>query len=261
MKKYKHHFTEKESDITIISDSKKAILQAKKSFFIHRKKLERFVANHEDFAKSFSPVRIKSNLKVIQLMIEAADLTNVGPMASVAGALADIMLEGMDIDDKLGRIIRYRLVENGGEIAIDTDHELKIGLYAGINRLNSNLGFLIKKSDCPLGIGTSSATIGHAVSLGDADAVTAFAENAAIADSAATRIANEVKGDDIEKSIKNGLDVTDDLLKVFGCFISREDKIGYTGKLPQFIKIEGTQNQLVKDKLKNIFKDDFEVFE
>ncbi|MGV9173949.1 MAG: UPF0280 family protein [Promethearchaeia archaeon] len=261
MRKYKHHFTEKESDVTIISDSKRAILRAKQAFFKHRKALEEFSSSHEEFVNSFSPVKVDSDLRIVMLMVEAAELTDVGPMASVAGALADLMLEDMNIENQIGQDIMYKLVENGGEIAIDTEDAMKVGLYAGRNRLNSNLGFLIQEKDCPLGMGTSSATIGHAVSLGVADAVTVFAETAAIADSAATRVANAVKGEDVEKSIKRGLDITDDLPKVFGSFISRGDKIGHTGNLPQFIRIEGSQDALIKDKVKNVFADEFEVFE
>ncbi|MFX1479876.1 MAG: hypothetical protein ACFFCI_17295, partial [Promethearchaeota archaeon] len=107
---------------------------------------------------------------------------------------------------------------------------------------------------------TSSATVGHAISLGQADAVTVFANTATLADAAATRVANLVKGTDIEASIKKGLDIVDDLDGVRGAFISRKDKVGHSGKLPKFIKIEGDRHKLLKGKLNNFLSGDTEVF-
>ena len=182
-------------------------------------------------------------------------------MAAVAGALADLMLESMKSKEDDNFIpAKIALVENGGEIAIDSEDSLNIALYAGVNQLNLNLGFMIQKKDCPIGIGTSSATIGHAISLGEADAVTIFAQNATLADAAATRIANLVKGDDIEKSIKKGLDAVDDIDGVMGAFISREDKVGQTGKIPQLIKIKGNKSQILKNKIDDYFPGEYEIF-
>ncbi|MFX1303219.1 MAG: UPF0280 family protein [Promethearchaeota archaeon] len=264
MKTYKTRFTEKESDITIISDSKKAIMKAKESFYFHRKNLERYITKDTHFLTSFSPVKVKSDLKIINIMAEVAEICDVGPMASVAGALADLMLDVMIVqtNNQISEWIpcKIALVENGGEIAIDSEVPMKVALYAGENELNLNLGFLIKKKDCPIGIGTSSATVGHAISLGQADAVTIFAKNAALADAAATKVGNYVKGTDIEKSIKAGLDVIDEIDGIIGAFISRENKVGQTGKLPQLIKIEGEKYQIMKRTKQFLFPDDFEIF-
>ena len=264
MKIYKTHFSEKESDITIISDSKKAILRAKESFYFHRKNLERYIAKEKHFLNSFSPVKVKSNFKIINNMAEAAEICDVGPMASVAGALADLMLETMKIqtNNQISELFQCKvaLVENGGEIAIDSEEPMTVALYAGENELNLNLGFLIEKKDCPIGIGTSSATVGHAISLGQADAVTIFAKNAALADAAATKIGNLVKGKDIEKSIKTGLDAIDDIDGIIGAFVSRETKVGQVGKLPQLIKIEGDNYHILKKTKDLIFPGDFEIF-
>ena len=264
MKTYKTRFSEKESYITIISDSKKAILRAKESFYFHRKNLERYIAKDTHFLNSFSPVKVKSILKIINIMVEVAEICDVGPMASVAGALADLMLDAMkvQITDQISEFFtcKIALVENGGEIAIDSEVPMTVALYAGENELNLNLGFLIKKKDCPIGIGTSSATVGHAISLGQADAVTIFAKNAALADAVATKIGNLVKGKDVEKSIKTGLDVIDDIDGVIGAFISRENKVGQTGKLPQLIKIEGDKYQILKRTKELLFLDDFKIF-
>jgi len=250
LKTYKTYFSEKESDICIISDSKFAILNAKESFYFHRRNLERYVAKNKDFLDSFSPIKVKTEFEIIKIMAEVAEICDVGPMASVAGALADLMCISMKIKNSGAKFpyprCRVALVENGGEISIDSEEPLTVALYAGENELNSNMGFLIRKRDCPIGIGTSSATIGHAISFGQADAVTIFAKNAALADAAATKIGNLVKGKDVEKSIKLGLDAIDDIAGVIGAFISRDNMVGKTGKLPKLIKIEGNKNNILK---------------
>ena len=260
MKTYKTHFLEKESDITIISESKNAILRAKKSFYFHRNNLEKYILQDKQFQNAFTPIKINTNFKIIKLMADVAELCDVGPMAAVAGALADLMLETMKSKDSDYNPPKIALIENGGEIAIDSKEPINIALYAGENELNLNLGFLIKESNCPLGIGTSSATVGHAISLGQADAVTIFAKNAALADAAATKICNLVKGIDIEKSIKKGLDAADDIDGLIGAFISRDNKVGQTGKLPQLIKIEGDKNKIFKEKGEFKFPDNYEIF-
>ncbi|MFW9898252.1 MAG: UPF0280 family protein [Promethearchaeota archaeon] len=261
MKPYKYHFSEKESDVTIISESKKAILRAKEAFYYHRKILEEYVSKDTQFLKSFTPVKVMTDKDIINLMAETAFLCDIGPMATVAGALADLMLERMK-DKKNSDFIHAKiaLVENGGEIAIDSEKTMKIALYAGNNELNLNIGFLIEKKDNPIGIGTSSATVGHAISLGEADAVTIFADNATLADGAATAIANLVKGIDIEKSIKKGLDAVDDIEGVRGAFISRENNVGQVGKIPKLIKIEGEKNKILKEKFENLFPGDYKIF-
>ncbi|MFX1276537.1 MAG: UPF0280 family protein [Promethearchaeota archaeon] len=256
----KYHFFEKESDITIISESKSAILKAKEEFYHHRRILERYIQKDKRFLTSFSPIKVNSNEKILKLMEKVSYACDVGPMAAVAGALADLMLDVMKMKDDSGLILaKNALVENGGEIAIDSEKSMRIALYAGKNELNLNIGFLIEKKDCPIGIGTSSATVGHAISLGEADAVTIFANNAALADAAATRIANLVKGTDIEKSIKKALDAVEDIENVIGCFISRENKVGQVGKIPKMIKIEGNKSEIIKEK-DALFPGNYEIF-
>ncbi|MHA1460493.1 MAG: UPF0280 family protein [Promethearchaeota archaeon] len=261
MKIYKYHFSEKESDITLISESKTAIVEAKESLIHNRLILEKFIKKNDKFLTSFSPIKINTEFEIINSMSETSVLCDVGPMAAVAGAFADIMLNIMKVGDNKDFIpAKIALVENGGEIAVDSEKNMKIALFAGFNELNLNLGFMIEKRNCPIGIGTSSATIGHAISLGQADAVTIFAKNASLADGAATRIANLVKGFDIEKSIKNALDAAEDIEGVYGALISRDNKIGQVGKLPKMFKIEGNKNTLLKDKIDHLFPGKYEVF-
>ena len=257
---YKSHFTEKESDITVISDSKNAITNAKQEFHHHRADLEQYIQSNKEFQSTFSPIRVKSQSRIINLMAEGALLCDVGPMATVAGALADLMLEAMKTKSLSNPVpARIALVENGGEIAVDSEKPMKIALYAGQNRLNLNIGFLIEKQDCPIGIASSSALIGHAISLGQSDVVTIFAKNATIADGAATKIGNLVKGEDIDQSIRNALEKIDHIKGVEGALICRENKIGYAGKLPRMFNITGEKDLILQNKFVTSDSEEFEV--
>jgi len=260
LKIYKSHFTEKESDITLISESKEAILIAKKEFFKHREILEKYINIHKQFLTTFSPIKTESDEKIINIMAEGAQICDVGPMATVAGAFADLMLEAMKNKSESNPIpAEIALVENGGEIAIDSKESMKIALYAGYNRLNLNIGFLIEKNDCPIGIASSSAKIGPAVSLGLSDVTTIFAKNATIADGAATKIGNLVKGDGVEKSIRDALDYIHTIEGVKGALICRDNKVGYSGKIPKMFQITGEKDKILEKKFVNSDSNEFEL--
>ena len=107
MKIYKYHFSEKDSDVTLISESKTAILKAKESLLHNRLILEKFIKKNNKFLTSFSPIKIKTEFEIINLMSEASVLCEVGPMASVAGAFADIMLKRMKMEDYPDVIILF----------------------------------------------------------------------------------------------------------------------------------------------------------
>ncbi len=242
---YSEHTIIKESDIFIKSDLKLAIDKAIESIKKNRKILERYIKKHPDFKSSFKPIKINKDAPlIIRMMALAAEKSEVGPMAAVAGALADLGLDDMrKIEAKVC------VIENGGEISAYSNIQIDVGIYAGESILSEKIGFRLNPKDFPIGIGTSSGTVGHAFSFGVADAAIAIADNATLADAAATAIGNEVRGKDREKSIQNGLEVAETIEGVRGAFIILGDKAGTVGKLPQFIKIKGKKWELVKQKL------------
>ena len=113
----------------------------------------------------------------------------ITPMAAVAGAVAEEILDAMRKDAQLDRAY----VNNGGDIALHLglDEEFKIGLLDrpdadGVLRMLS-----IDAADPVRGVATSGRH-GRSFSLGIADAVTVLARTASQADAAATIIANAV---------------------------------------------------------------------
>ena len=116
---------------------------------------------------------------LLRTMLSAARLAGVGPMASVAGAIAQAV--GAALKPHSSSII----VENGGDCYLDMDEETTVGIYAGPRSpFSGKIGIRLTADVFPLGICTSSGTVGHSLSFGKADAVTVTARDAALADAA-----------------------------------------------------------------------------
>lgn len=170
----------------------------------YRQQLERYIEQHPDFKDSLKPLQVPPQAPRIVLdMAVAGQKASVGPMAAVAGAVAEYV--GKELLEFSPEII----VENGGDIFLKTARKRVIGIYAGDSTFTGKLGLEINPEDMPIGICTSSGTVGHSLSYGKADAVVVTASSAILADAAATAICNKVnKPQDIDKAIEFGLSIT-----------------------------------------------------
>ncbi len=164
-------------------------------------------------------------------MAEASKKAKVGPMASVAGALADLMVNAM-----VNSGAKIAIVENGGEASLFSYQPIDISLQVGETELSNKIGFRIE--NFPAGVATSSGVYSHAFSFGDADAVTIFAQNACLADAAATATCNVVKGKNYEKAINAGIETALNIDGVQGVFIAYGNLTGMGGQIPQILKID-----------------------
>jgi ApbE superfamily uncharacterized protein (UPF0280 family) len=189
--------TVKETDLYIRAQSDLA-RKAKRIVQKYRRQLEEYIEQNPDFARSLEPLPSPAKAPRIVLdMIGAAQKADVGPMASVAGAMAEYV--GRELLEFSPEII----VENGGDIFLKINHKRVIGIYAGDSPLTGKIGLEIKPQDTPLGICTSSGTVGHSLNYGKADAVVVTAGSAVLADAAATSTCNKVKNhDDINRAIE-----------------------------------------------------------
>ena len=97
------------------------------------------------------------------------------------------------------------------------------------------MGFRLKKF--PVGIATSSGLFSHALSFGDAEAVTVFAVDAGVADAVATAVANLIKGDNVREVIRQGIDKALGIDGVKGVFILYRGVVGKAGQIPELIKV------------------------
>ena len=191
--------TIKETDLYIRASSDLS-RKARRITQKYRRQLEEYIEQHPDFAKSLEPlIASAKSPRIVLDMLNAGQKADVGPIASVAGAVAEYV--GRDLLEYSPEII----VENGGDIFLKIKRKRVIGIYAGDSPLTGQLGLEIKPQDTPVGICTSSGTVGHSLSYGKADAVVVTAGSAVLADAAATSICNKVKNpDDINRAIEYG---------------------------------------------------------
>jgi ApbE superfamily uncharacterized protein (UPF0280 family) len=119
------------------------------------------------------------------------------------------------------------VVENGGDIFLQTGTERTIGIFAGASPLNMQVGIRIPADRQPLGVCTSSATVGPSLSLGRADAVCVISPSATLADAAATALGNMVQGKgDIQRALEAGQKIPG----VEGAVIIVADALGAWGE-------------------------------
>ncbi|NWG09420.1 MAG: UPF0280 family protein [Nitrososphaerales archaeon] len=235
----------RQSNLLIISDKLQAISMALNSVTLHRSLLERYIHYHPEYESSLEPLEVEEDApRVVKLATLASGVANVGPMAAIPGALADIAMGDMVCHDS-----SVSLVENGGEIAALSDRPLDVGVYAGSSPLSGRMGFHLLRDDFPIGIATSSSTVSHALSFGNADAAIIVARSASIADAVATAVCNSVRGDDVEASVQSGLELAETIPHIRGAIVIRGRYVGKVGKLPRLLKLDGDIEDLFKASL------------
>jgi ApbE superfamily uncharacterized protein (UPF0280 family) len=185
--------------------------------------LERYIEHYPSFLTSLQPVPVVGNAsEIVVAMCQAADTVGVGPMAAVAGAIAEFV--GRDLLVFSPEVI----VENGGDLYLKSLRERVVGIYAGKSSLTGRIGLKIKAEATPLGICTSSGTVGHSLSYGQADAAVVLARSAILADAAATAVGNlVVDADDIPK----GIELAQTVDGLLGVVIVKDDSIGAWGEV------------------------------
>jgi uncharacterized protein len=228
---FKEHFTHKESQCTIISDQRQAIQAAKESIRRNYLELELHVRGNLKFLHTLTPIPSPDKPLVAKLMVEAAEKADVGPMAAVAGAIADLAVE-----DMLRVGCKVAVVEDGGEISVQSNQSVDVAVVAGNEPLSKRFGFRL--TEFPIGVATSSGRFSHALSFGEAEAAVVFCKNAALADAAATAVGNVVRGEDAQAGIQAGFSRGLSIEGVEGVLILYKGQVGTAGKIPQIIKVE-----------------------
>ncbi|NVM20977.1 MAG: UPF0280 family protein [Desulfobacterales bacterium] len=166
----------------------------------HRTPLERYIEDNPDFVDRLTPLPHDPLAPpIVRTMIEAGQKAGVGPMAAVAGAVAEHV--GRDLFAYSKEVI----IENGGDIFIRTTFPVVVAIFAGSSPLSAKLGVRIDSQGTQMAVCTSSGTLGHSLSLGRADAAVVISESSALADAAATAIGNVVSNKaDIASAIRLG---------------------------------------------------------
>jgi ApbE superfamily uncharacterized protein (UPF0280 family) len=189
----------------------------------YRGYIEAHIKRHPTFFQTMIPWQYEGVLPVIiRKMIDAGDKAGVGPMAAVAGAIAEHV--GKDLLSYTEEVI----IENGGDVFLKTNGPVTIGIFAGNSPLSLRIGLRLNSMEAPLSVCTSSGTVGHSLSFGKADAVSVIARSCALADAAATSIGNRINGKD---HIQPAVDFGKKIEGVMGIVAILEDAIGVWGEV------------------------------
>ncbi len=218
----KFEIIEKETDLLILAE--KNLYDKALAFTLkYRTDLENYIASDPQFLKTFSPYRIRYDAPpIVKEMAAAARKAKVGPMAAVAGAVAEFV--GRDLMAFTDEII----VENGGDIFMKINQPRKVGVYAGSSPFSEKIALEVEPRPKPFSVCTSSGTVGHSFSFGKADAVVVIAQSACLADAAATAIGNVVKE---VSDIDQGLKLAKKIKNLDGVLIIKDDQLGALGKV------------------------------
>lgn len=212
----------KETDLLIRAESP-LVKEARDLILKHRLPLERYARDHPAFIRSFAPLADdRLAPAIVQAMIQAGRKAGVGPMAAVAGAVAERV--GKDLLNYSREVI----VENGGDVFIRSYSPVNVAIFAGPSPLTYKIGVRIRCKDAPLAVCTSSGTVGHSVSFGKADAVVVISGSTPLADAAATSIANAVSK---KSAVGVGIEKGKKIDGVLGIVVIVDDKLGLWGEV------------------------------
>ncbi|SHF13410.1 UPF0280 family protein [Desulforamulus putei] len=185
--------------------------------------LEEYISKDPAFKTSLVPHPTEAGAPPLAVeMAEAARLAGVGPMAAVAGAFAQL------VGKALARRSRDVIVENGGDIFIKTARPRKVGIFAGPSPFTHRIALEIQPGQTPLGICTSSGTVGHSLSFGKSDAVVILAPSAPLADAVATAAGNLVQR---EEDVQKAVDFAAAVPGVMGAVAIKGEKLAAWGQI------------------------------
>jgi ApbE superfamily uncharacterized protein (UPF0280 family) len=190
----------------------------------YRRQIEDTISRLPTFLRALTPLPEDPLAPpIVKRMLHAARQAGVGPMAAVAGAVAQSVAE--DLLPWSPAVI----IENGGDCYLSLQDVVTVGVYAGPDSpFRDRLALRFERHRFPLAICTSSGTIGHSLSFGKADAVTVVARDAALADAAATAICNRVK---TRQDVAPALEAARCIAGIEGVLVTIRDKLGVWGDM------------------------------
>ncbi len=198
-----------------------------------RTPLENFIQQHPEFLTSLAPIKLQNHVpQIVKTMCNVSQKVGLGPMSAVAGTIAEFlgyeMIKWLDKEN----LRKFLIIENGGDIFSYVDEPITVGIYAGEKSIFTNrLGIKINLLNQPLGICSSSGTVGHSLSFGKADIVVIVSLKASFSDSLATATCNLVKtSKDVNKAIEFAKKFDETIFVCIGInrtisFWSKTDKI------------------------------------
>jgi ApbE superfamily uncharacterized protein (UPF0280 family) len=223
----------KETDLWIRAE-RDLSREAVESILDHRRGLEAYIRDNPAFLSSLLPLP-EDDLAppLARKMLWAGRVAGVGPMAAVAGAVAEAV--AMD----LMRLSPQVAVENGGDTFLALHEDATVGIWAGKSPLSGRVGLAIAAAAMPLSVCTSSATVGPSLSLGRADAATIVAQDAALADAVATGLGNRAGS---RADLAPALEWVATVPGVLGALLILDDRLAAWGEI-ELVEIKGAKGK------------------
>lgn len=220
----REHFQLKETIVTISAREQRHIEAAKRSIREQRGYLEDFIRTDPFFMLTLEPYDLHTDNapEIVKQMIRCSAAFGIGPMATVAGVIAKFAVEAM-----MAEGATYAVVDNGGDLSILNDQSVLVGIYAGGSPIR-DLAFEVLQRTKPLGIATSSGTVGPSISFGCADAATVISQDPALADAAATALGNAVAAEGPLEECFQAIDRPG----IDGALVIRGEEMALWGELP-----------------------------
>lgn len=219
--------------IASITSEEAYIPVAEQEIGCQRKILEAYIFSRPDFLHALNPVDIEGDApEIVRRMAEAAARVGVGPMAAVAGAISEFALRAM-----IRAGSKHAIVSNGGDIAMLLAEPAVVGIFTGPARIR-NLGLKFSPGPRPIGVCTSSGTVGHSLSFGHADAAVVVSRDVCLADAAATALGNEAKVKD-PSSLEHALRAAW-VPGIQGMLVIMDDLMAMKGRIPEIVRARVT---------------------
>lgn len=188
-----------------------------------RRPLEDYIQRDPGFLSALTPYTVLPDAPLmVQTMAEAGRLAGVGPMAAVAGAVAE------SVGKAISKRSRDVIVENGGDIFLRSSRIRKVGIFAGDSPLSNRVTIEIRPDETPLGICTSSGKVGPSLSFGRADAVVVLSPAVALADAVATACGNLIQSTD---DLARALEFASGIRGVKGVLVIKDDRLAVWGSV------------------------------
>jgi ApbE superfamily uncharacterized protein (UPF0280 family) len=188
-----------------------------------RSDIEQYIECNPEFKSSFTPLEILPDApKIVLCMGNAAKAADVGPMASVAGAIAEALGE------EISGYCKEAIIENGGDLYIKSCKKRLIAIDASKTKFSNKIGLEIGENEPPHGICTSSGTIGASISLGKADVVVIRANTASLADAVATATANRIM---TPQDMKSAIEFAKSISGVNGVLAIKDHQLAVWGNI------------------------------
>ena len=189
-----------------------------------RRTMDAYLLMDPDYKSALTPYDAGIEApSILKDMSKVSHKTGIGPMSAVAGAVA---LKVADfLKSRFG--VKEVIVENGGDIYASVMEDMDISIFAGQSPLSEKIGLHIPASAFPLGICTSSGTVGPSLSLGRADAVMIVCKDVMLADSYATAMANRIQSVNDLQPVIDRITNTPDIL---GAIAVKDDRMAICGQ-------------------------------